>query len=369
MDFESNTWVWDGTTWTKQHPVTSPPSRIDVLTAYDAGHQQVIMFGGFYPAYDDTWLWDGNNWTLQNPANSPPARCCGGMAYDAARKQVVLFGGTDSNFNVFDDTWVWDGTNWTEQFPAVSPPANFSFAMAYDAAHKQVVLFGGCTAAACETNATWLWDGTNWSQENPANSPGIRGFAGMAYDAAQNQTVLFGGLSYELEEVYDDTWTWDGTNWTQQNPAVHPGYQYDSHMAYDVANKDMVFLESCCNATGGNLDSTWLWEETLPQISAIPASVSFGNVVIGKTKKEVVAVANGATKAAISDISLTVTQGNPADFSVHRFCESNLEPGHECTIAVHFTPDTAAAGAATLNISTSGGNLQVPLTAAGVEKQ
>jgi hypothetical protein len=36
----------------------------------------------------------------------------------------------------------------------------------------------------------------------------------MAYDAARSQIVLFGGYSLEDGEV-GDTWTWDGTDWTQ----------------------------------------------------------------------------------------------------------------------------------------------------------
>ena len=39
----------------------------------------------------DTWTWDGTDWTLRTPVHSPPARDLLGMAYDAAHEQVVLF--------------------------------------------------------------------------------------------------------------------------------------------------------------------------------------------------------------------------------------------------------------------------------------
>ena len=42
----------------------------------------------------------------------------------------------------------------------------------------------------------------------------------MAYDAAHNVTVLFGGQGNQSEMA--DTWTWNGTNWTQQHPATSP---------------------------------------------------------------------------------------------------------------------------------------------------
>ena len=49
----------------------------------------------------------------------------------------------------------------------------------------------------------------------------------MAYDAARAQVVLFGGLDGQiLQDEHplekDDTWVWDGTNWTQKSPANSP---------------------------------------------------------------------------------------------------------------------------------------------------
>src|ERR1700690_1136285 len=42
----------------------------------------------------------------------------------------------------------------------------------------------------------------------------------MTYDAATGTVVLFGGLGGK--RYLGDTWTWDGTTWTQQHPAAHP---------------------------------------------------------------------------------------------------------------------------------------------------
>jgi hypothetical protein len=45
----------------------------------------------------------------------------------------------------------------------------------------------------------------------------------MAYDAATHTVVLFGGISQKCTRrgcpVLDDTWTWNGSDWTQQTPA------------------------------------------------------------------------------------------------------------------------------------------------------
>lgn len=85
--------------------------------------------------------------------------------------------------------------------------------MAYDSVQGQVVLFGG---AALDNNTntvflndTWVWDGTNWTEKLPVTSPPARARHSMAYDTALNQTVLFGGRA--LNGAYDgDTWTWFG---------------------------------------------------------------------------------------------------------------------------------------------------------------
>ena len=55
--------------------------------------------------------------------------------------------------------------------------------MTYDYARDEVVLFGD----------TWTWDGTTWTQEPPATSPSARSDMGMAYDQARGEVVVFGG--------------------------------------------------------------------------------------------------------------------------------------------------------------------------------
>ena len=64
--------------------------------AYDAATGTVVLFGGYSTGtalLGDTWTWDGTTWTKQAPATSPPARDGASMAYDAATSDIVLFGG------------------------------------------------------------------------------------------------------------------------------------------------------------------------------------------------------------------------------------------------------------------------------------
>ncbi len=67
--------------------------------------------------------------------------------------------------------------------------------MASTPATAQMVLFGGFTGSINYLGDTWTYDGTTWSQQSPATSPSARGGASMAYDPATGQMVLFGGVT------------------------------------------------------------------------------------------------------------------------------------------------------------------------------
>jgi hypothetical protein len=48
--------------------------RVTVGMAYDAAHGEVVLFGGAGEGVlNDTWIWDGTTWTEQHPSTVPPA--------------------------------------------------------------------------------------------------------------------------------------------------------------------------------------------------------------------------------------------------------------------------------------------------------
>jgi len=202
-----------------------------------------VLFGGLdanSKVLGDTWTWDGTTWTQKSPDTSPPARAGAAMAYDTGHQQVVLFGGWIGSKNVLGDTWTWNGTDWTLLRTAHAPSARDGMSMAYDTAHGQMVLFGGQDANSIVLGDTWTWNGTDWTLRNPAQSPPGRSGMGMAYDAAMSNVVIFGGGNDNpsVNESLDDTWMWDGTNWTQQSPNTSPALRTGPAMAYDTAHLD-----------------------------------------------------------------------------------------------------------------------------------
>jgi len=127
--------------------------------------------------------------------------------------------------------------------------------MAFDTAHSQVVLFGGYTNNNdIVFNDTWVWNGTNWTQKSPQMSPPPLTQFAMAYDTAHSQVVFFGGRQDDVSE----TWVWDGTNWTMEMPQSSPSPRDAVSMAYDSAHGQMVLF-------GGEYDftqvfgDTWTW--------------------------------------------------------------------------------------------------------------
>ena len=100
-------------------PPAKPEARIWPGMSGDLERNNVILFGGRNDTiwYGDTWIWDGTTWTKRNPSRRPSMRAYSPMVYDSARKVVLLFGGLDPDLNKLDDLWQWNGTNWTKLGP------------------------------------------------------------------------------------------------------------------------------------------------------------------------------------------------------------------------------------------------------------
>jgi len=78
------------------------------------------------------------------------------------------------------------------KLPEFGPRPRHHHAMAYDAARDRVVLFGG-QADEDVFGDTWEWDGLSWTPF--AAGPHALIWHAMAYDANRQRTVLFGGTS------------------------------------------------------------------------------------------------------------------------------------------------------------------------------
>ena len=138
--------------------------------------------------------------------------------------------------------------------------------MAYDAQSGQLILFGGISGGVM--NDTWRWDGQNWTELHPTTSPSARQDSGLARDANGN-LVLFGGAL--ASGVAGDTWTWDGTNWLLHTPAMSPPPRRLGHLGYSP-QLGAVILFGGIDASNAQLSDTWKWDGT----TWLNVSSSFG---------------------------------------------------------------------------------------------
>src|SRR5262249_60122344 len=114
-------------------------------------------------------------------------------------------------------TWTWDGIRWTRHYPLLAPSARQGAIGAFDLARGNLVVFGGFLWLRFNpaTNETWTWDGANWTLRS-VPGPSARGGAAMAFDGTSGNVLLFGGASFlsNTPGLLGDTWLWDGQQWT-----------------------------------------------------------------------------------------------------------------------------------------------------------
>ncbi|HEX5052500.1 MAG TPA: kelch repeat-containing protein [Planctomycetota bacterium] len=239
--FSDTTTEWTGSQWMVLNPAVRPSARTRPAMVYDEGNQQTVLFGGFLGPgsfSNQTWRWNGTTWSLASPASSPSVRSGSAMAFDSARQVVVLFGGFVPSGADVGDTWEWNGSTWTQRFPAgATPLARGAHRMAYDAARGVTVLCGGYTTPGGATlSDTWTWDGTSWTQR--PSLPGTLCDQVFAYDTGRRRVVLWGGVRI-LGPTFTDlnqTFEWDGAAWTPRSPLVVPNARNSTASAYDTGN-------------------------------------------------------------------------------------------------------------------------------------
>ncbi len=220
------TWIDDGTGWKEIFPATSPSPRLGHRMVWDPNSNEgagaILLYGGRSSGAEitpETWIWKGDDanptWQKLNIGLQPRGLRLFGMAYDGARDEVVLYGGASGN-QVYGDTWTWSGTAWTQKTPVNNPTFGWGMQMAYDAARGKVVLFGGRSNSGAQlTNETYTWDGTNWTKLVPVTRPPVRTGHFMEYDTESSRVIMYGGTSLDQRNKYGDTWSWDGVTWTQ----------------------------------------------------------------------------------------------------------------------------------------------------------
>lgn len=231
--------------------------NVSVAVAYGVGSLQV-------------WERAAGSWSLRGTSPSTGLATNHSVAFDTGRSvSVIAIGGNGDGGG--GDLAEWGGAVWNSTAPPVLPPTRTRQAIACDAARGVTVLFGGAAAQSgtlIVRQDTWTWDGTLWTQRFPFSFPTIRAGHAMAYDSVRQRVVLFGGTTAGLldtanrppEFFYGDTWEWDGTAWVERTPqGTTPVARHEHALAYDPVAR-VTYLFGGLDASGIPLNDLWTWD-------------------------------------------------------------------------------------------------------------
>lgn len=149
-----------------------------------------------------------------------------------------------------------DAQSWTQQNPLNKPGPRRAGAMAFDVMGNRVIINGGTIASPGQIiNETWTFNGANWTQLSPTNPGPARWGHQIVRDTMNNRLVTFGGRSPTINGLSNDTWSWNGSNWSALTPMVSPTPRFRYGMVFDN-RRNVVVLFGGRTATG-NTNQTW----------------------------------------------------------------------------------------------------------------
>jgi galactose oxidase-like protein len=315
---------WNGSTWTKITTSNANVRAYAQAVAYDSARQNVVLFGGSNlgatDVRSDVATYARGAWRFPNTVVRPSPRSLSGFQSDPVSGTVWLFGGLlETGTGFVDDFWgyrgqqffpltidqgpgggcttpltaydsdrarlvlscsgstvfEWDSAAFTwKSITLTKVPSARRFAnMVYDRKLKKTVMFGGYSDTGNYLNETWTWDGTAWTQVKTKTSeaPNNRGLMAMWYDPLAEKTIVYGGLGRpNLNQNitrYSDMWSFDGTKWTKLSVTQTPGERFGAMTAIDpTSNKVLLFGGILTDHTDEKnlaliyVNDTWQWD-------------------------------------------------------------------------------------------------------------
>lgn len=202
-------------------------------------------------------------WEKIDTSKMPSPRYGFSLAVNETNQVALFFGGYSPNIGSLNDLWLTNGSQWLELYTPHQPPARSYSSLVYDNDRQEAVLFGGGSSISglpVYLNDTWVFNGKDWTEQSTQIAPSPRIAASLVYDPDHQRIYLFGG-SYSVEKdiwKYNDTWAWDGSNWQQIPLNNQPSIRDNAAMAYDPVHKNVLLYGGASIAAP--LNDTWIWD-------------------------------------------------------------------------------------------------------------
>jgi galactose oxidase-like protein len=165
-----------------------------------------------------------------------------------------LFGGLEESGRYLNDTWQLNGTEWT-QIADTGPSGRAAHQMAYVIETKKIILFGGYSMSNGSEQLygdTWEWDGSEWTQIADSG-PSARDYHSMTYDSTNHVVTLFGGIN---SNRLGDTWIMSNNIWKKVQDIGPDPRCYSAMVQADTRTVLFGGLASTVDGT------TWEWNGT-----------------------------------------------------------------------------------------------------------
>jgi hypothetical protein len=257
-------------TWTQLLPKgTKPSSRFGHTGLYDSASNRLMVFGGGTSSacFNDYHVLQNANtkggtmtWVSVVPTGTAPGvRMRQASAYDAGTNTLIIFGGFNCKSTYYNDVWILSNANdltamptWTQLVTTgTSPSVRQNSSAIYDSSTNSLVVYGG-DKGGTPTGDIWILSHANgtggsptWTQLTPSNSgPVARSGHTATYDVVNNLMTIYAG--FDGTNLLSDTWVLSGANgqaatstWTQL--ASGQSRRWHSSVYDPVSNQMITF--------------------------------------------------------------------------------------------------------------------------------
>ncbi len=202
-----DTWSFAGDQWRQIHFSTGsqPTPRCGHSLAFDENTGQTLLFGGITAedrSLSDTWIFDGSTWTQLSVAGPTPRRYAA-FAYDPALQGCVLQGGSldDRGKKQYGETWLLRDNQWQYLGKSLDTVPCDDQALAWHGVAQRLVMCGGLTLP----EAVLVCTADGWTKVEAESMPPRHQCAPMVWSPVHNGLVLHGGESRQGGKQFDAT--------------------------------------------------------------------------------------------------------------------------------------------------------------------